>query len=441
MAGTNLIKRELTITVKDKTSVLDEKLYLFQNDRNIDLYFTIMNFKFDFLTASQSVENIVEKTNARYSTVKVLKPNNEKFISKEKSPIENDKVLFTITKEFIDEVQEIGVYKLQISLYDDQQGKITIPYIEFEVLEPIFQRQDIIEEYVTGQIDITRIGESLIGNEPSEAGILEINNRIASVMGVSGLIEWKYGDIISAERMNAINKNIDDIWDRLDTIGGTLDLDASNISYEVNGFKTVKDALDSLFYVPLSVSISINVDRTVEKGRVIKGCVISWTYNKTTITEQSLTVNNVSIGTLSTTLKSYSYTNNISSNTTFKITGKDDKNKIASSSVSITYYNRVYWGVSTSTTYNNNFILNELKNSTLSDSKNRDITVNAGDGQYIYYAIPSRLGNCTFFVGGFEGGFSKVSTISFTNSYNFTENYDIYKSTNANLGNTTITIK
>ena len=184
MAGTNLIKRELTITVKDKTSVLDEKLYLFQNDRNIDLYFTIMNFKFDFLTASQSIENIVEKTNARYSTVKVLKPNGEKFINNEKSPIENNKVLFTITREFIDEVQEIGVYKLQISLYDDQQGKITIPYIEFEVLEPIFQ-EDFVEEYVTGQIDITKIGESLIGNEPSEAGVLEINNRIASVMGVS----------------------------------------------------------------------------------------------------------------------------------------------------------------------------------------------------------------------------------------------------------------
>ena len=45
-----------------------------------------------------------------------------------------------------------------------------------------------------------------------------------------------------------------------------------------------------------------------------------------------------------------------------------------------------------------------------------------------------------FKVGGFEGGFSKVSTILFTNIYNFTENYDIYRSDNVNLGDITVVI-
>ena len=77
----------------------------------------------------------------------------------------------------------------------------------------------------------------------------------------------------------------------------------------------------------------------------------------------------------------------------------------------------------------------------LSNSKNRTITVNAGAGEYIFYCVPSRLGACSFNVGGFDGGFSKVATVNFTNSDNYAENYDIYKSDNANLGNTNVTIK
>ena len=55
-------------------------------------------------------------------------------------------------------------------------------------------------------------------------------------------------------------------------------------------------------------------------------------------------------------------------------------------------------------------------------------------------AFPTRLGTPVFKVGGVEGGFNKVSTIYFTNSYNYVEKYDIYKSTNAGLGNTTVDI-
>ena len=181
MAGTNYIKRDLHITVKDNISILNESLYLFQNDRNIDLYFTIHDVKFDFLTATQSSENTVEETNAKYSTIRILKPNNTKIIS-DKFPIEDNKVMFTITEDFIDNLDEVGKYKLQISLYDDQDGKITIPHIEFEVLEPIFP-EDFIEEYLMGQIDITKIGMSRIAPETAEASIQEMKNRLADSTG------------------------------------------------------------------------------------------------------------------------------------------------------------------------------------------------------------------------------------------------------------------
>ena len=86
----------------------------------------------------------------------------------------------------------------------------------------------------------------------------------------------------------------------------------------------------------------------------------------------------------------------------------------------------------------NQFILSLAK--TLQSSKAKTFTVNAGEGKHIYYVIPSRYGTPVFKVGGFEGGFDKLGTFSFTNASGYTEDYDIYKSSNSNLGNTTVVV-
>ena len=297
----NFIRRDCTITVKDDISVLDSNIYLFQNDRNIDIYFTIVNFKFDFFTSTQTSEDVVEKSNASYATIKVLKPNGEKFISDAKIPITSDKkVLFTITKDFIDEVYEIGKYKLQISLYDSQYGKITIPYIEFEVLAPIFE-EDFVENIVLGQIDITKIGMSRIAyenEETAQASLMEVQKRVTSTLGISDgneitLTDWHWGEIISAERMNIINNNIVALWDALDSLETSLNLQSQNITYtndRYTNITNIKEALDYLLYIPLSIkSFNISIDRVLERGKIVNGCVLNWSYNKT-IQEQTLTI-------------------------------------------------------------------------------------------------------------------------------------------------------
>ena len=446
----NFIRRDCTITVKDDTSVLDSNIYLFQNDRNIDIYFTIVNFKFDFFTSTQTSEDVVEKSNASYATIKVLKPNGEKFISDAKIPITSDKkVLFTITKDFVDEVYEIGKYKLQISLYDNQYGKITIPYIEFEVLAPIFE-EDFVENIVLGKIDITKIGMSRIAyenEETAQASLMEVQKRVTNTLGISDgneitLTDWHWGEIISAERMNIINNNIVALWDALDSLETSLDLQSQNVTYtndRYTNITNVKEALDYLLYTPLSIkSFNISIDKVLEKGKIINECVLNWSYNKT-IQEQTLTIGS-SVIPLSINDSTYSYSNIINDNISFTLKAKDERNKIVNSIINVVYYNKIYWGTSSSIIYDNSFLLDELNNSAVSDNINRTIQVNATLNQYIYYAIPSRLGTPVFKVGGFEGGFSKVSTILFTNIYNFTENYDIYRSDNVNLGDITVVI-
>ena len=137
----SLIRKNLTITIDGNKASVDEPLYMYQGDKNIDIYFTIIDSKFRF---SETNSNILADSTAKYSTIKVLKPNGEK-IKTDKKAIEDNKIVFTINQEFADEATEIGKYKLQIQLWSidaNNQGRVTIPPIEFEVLEPIFEDDD-----------------------------------------------------------------------------------------------------------------------------------------------------------------------------------------------------------------------------------------------------------------------------------------------------------
>ena len=137
----SLIRKDLTITIDGNKASVDEPLYMYQGDRNIDIYFTIIDSKFRF---SETNSNILADSTAKYSNIKVLEPNGEK-IKTDKKAIEDNKIVFTINQEFADEATEIGKYKLQIQLWSidaNNQGRVTIPPIEFEVLEPIFEDDD-----------------------------------------------------------------------------------------------------------------------------------------------------------------------------------------------------------------------------------------------------------------------------------------------------------
>lgn len=97
--------------------------------------------------------------------------------------------------------------------------------------------------------------------------------------------------------------------------------------------------------------------------------------------------------------------------------------------------NYIYWGVAP------DFSTITMLSQERSASPARTITVDAGPGEYIIYAYPSRLGRVEFWYGIFEGGFEEPITRNITNYQGETEEYYIYRSTHANLGETTIEIK
>jgi len=118
----------------------------------------------------------------------------------------------------------------------------------------------------------------------------------------------------------------------------------------------------------------------------------------------------------------------------------EDNLQTDSATISKTWAQKVYWGVGAAG-QNSQAFIKALSGSALATSRSRTFSVNPGASQKIYYAYRSGFGNATFTVGGFEGGFIKVSdTISLTNDFGITEDYTLYESDNVGLGPTVVVV-
>lgn len=212
----------------------------------------------------------------------------------------------------------------------------------------------------------------------------------------------------------------------------------SNNAYDIiYGESNVGAILDDLLYVAIAITSFTSNIGNQEKGSIVNNVTLSWNYNKL---PETLTLNNES---LDVSTKSKTLTNqNITSNKTWTLKATDSRGASSQKNVSISFLNGVYYGVGNitdSSGITNEFIQGLTK--VLASSRNRTFTANAGSGQYIYYALPVSMGTPIFFVGGFEGGFDLLHTFNYTNKLGYSENYNVYKSTNSGLGTTSVEVK
>lgn len=132
----------------------------------------------------------------------------------------------------------------------------------------------------------------------------------------------------------------------------------------------------------------------------------------------------------------------VNESVTFRLTATVDGQE-KTRDVTLRYYNERMWGVSSEAAIDTQAEIDTFRtaqNKELSNSRVKTFTVTAGAGEYIYYIIREALGTPTFTVGGFEGGFSKVGDVSWQNPRGFTENYDVWRSDSAGLGQTTVEV-
>ena len=128
-----MIIKNVNITVQGEESILSQKIVLFKNDDGIKINFKIHQTQYKF---DKNPDDLVNVFNAQSSSILILKPNKQSFTTS-KTNITDNTVSFTITKDMIDELEELGEYGLQIHLFDGYNNRLTIPPVKFLVKDTI----------------------------------------------------------------------------------------------------------------------------------------------------------------------------------------------------------------------------------------------------------------------------------------------------------------
>ena len=201
-----------------------------------------------------------------------------------------------------------------------------------------------------------------------------------------------------------------------------------------------KKIVDDLNYTKIAINSMTATNSNNEIGATVTDTDVAWTLNKTPKT-QKIKFSSEAEESLGADVRSKSYTGkSVQSNSIIKLTVTDERDAEVSRQVTIQFQPKVYYGVSEDPNALDSPAINALTG-VLASSKARTFSANAGEGEYIVYIIPSSFGTPTFNVGGFDGGFKKTKTIEHTNASGYKQNYDVWQSVNAALGQTSVTVK
>lgn len=193
-----MIFTESTIKISNNVSKMDSTIVLYRGDKNVEIRFTILQSPFKY--SNTVATNVIESTNASYGQLVIKTPNDKPPIFSEVSATKEGTVLFTITKEMIDEIEELGVYTFQIRLMDEnKQSRVTIPPVEngIEIKEPIA----IEDDNTTNVVGLAKANYAVATSS-------DVNTPTFDDNGKYNKTNWNDGDIITNTSLNKIEDGI-----------------------------------------------------------------------------------------------------------------------------------------------------------------------------------------------------------------------------------------
>lgn len=193
-----MIFTESTIKISNNVSKMDSTIVLYRGDKNVEIRFTILQSPFKY--SNTVATNVIESTNASYGQLVIKTPNNKPPIFSEVSATKEGTILFTITKEMIDEIEEVGVYTFQIRLMDEnKQSRVTIPPVEngIEIKEPIA----IEDDNTTNVVGLAKANYAV-------ATLSDVDTPAFDDAGKYIKTNWNDGDIITNASLNKIEDGI-----------------------------------------------------------------------------------------------------------------------------------------------------------------------------------------------------------------------------------------
>lgn len=203
-----MIVTDRTITVRKGVSSIDDPVIVYRGDYEVAIRFTIMNNKFKFMSGV----NMIESEKASYGQLAILTPYGGNVFSA-MVRCSDGAVTFVMTKELMDQIEEVGLYSFQIRLFDgNRESRVSIPPVEFgiEVREPV------VSEDHDNEVNNAIVGYSI-------AKVVNgLNEDVGDTFDDNGnynKTDWKTGDRISQGKLN----KIEDALDILNKNGDVLD--------------------------------------------------------------------------------------------------------------------------------------------------------------------------------------------------------------------------
>ena len=221
-----MIYKKCIMTINKNNATLDEDIYLFRLDKNIELHFSIVNnrYKFD----KSDLNNIIAQTNAAYFQIRLYRSDEIKYTFAIQ-PTQDGVAVLTITDDLINDPIEVGEYDFQISLLDaDKTSMISMPIVtkQLHVCEPLVS-------------DTALMGKAVLGLSTAANG--EMKNAFDSEGNYIREIHSN-GEIISAQLFNKFEEALETNTKAIKAgtggggTGGTYDDTA--IKADINAIKT-----------------------------------------------------------------------------------------------------------------------------------------------------------------------------------------------------------
>ena len=204
-----MIFTERTIKISKDTCEIDKPIVLYRGDYNVEVRFAIIECPYKYTTKNSS--NIIEDVKASYGQLVIKTPNEKPPIFTDVVETNEGSVVFTLSREMIDESVEVGDYTFQIRLFDsNKESRATIPPVEngISIREPIA----IEDVSTTNEVDVATVGYAL-----TTAGTTE---DTFDSQGNYNKTNWQTGDRITAAKLNKIEAGIDGVNKKVAS-GGT----------------------------------------------------------------------------------------------------------------------------------------------------------------------------------------------------------------------------
>lgn len=182
------IKREVVLTVSGSKATLDNKIFVYRNDRGIDLHINLKDFDFIIETLTTPV---------RSASARVLKPDKLSYFDVDTLEVDGKDIIFTITSGMTDELSEVGTYSVQIHLYDELGNRVTVPPFDFYVRALIADGEEANPEAVYARADFAKSDFNLAAPED-----FVLDGKYVRVY-------WQTGDFVTSAKLNNIENGIE----------------------------------------------------------------------------------------------------------------------------------------------------------------------------------------------------------------------------------------